>query len=256
MKPIVFITQNQKPILWLIIAVLLYILFAKPCSRDNSDKLKALAAENKALTEKVKRDSAYRVGERKGEQVERDEAERKTAAAVAEKILADRKLSETQGTVRRLVHDLAIYRNEPIDSLSTKVNKKFVESCDSLALVAVEQSQQIDLYRKETDEAMELMNYEILLRDSALEKEVGYSDSLRADFNRQSTLLKSALQAGRPKGKLLAGAGVIGNEKTFLAGGKVMLAYQSKGGKQYQAEAMIVRGEVYYGAGVMVQLFR
>jgi Sec-independent protein translocase protein TatA len=232
------------------VAVIVAILvFFGPCGNKKiSQQYRNLQAENKALQEKVARDSIARNKERVAEKDQLEKQRQETAAAIADKKAADRKLTETQGIVRRLSAQVL---NRP--GTTTVYD---TAGCSELAVQAATLANQVDQYRKEVDEAVELLNYEVLLRDSVIEKEVAYSDSLRADFNRQSALLKTALAAGKPRGKLLAGAGVIGNQTTFLSGAKVAMAYQTKGGKQYQAGGLLLNKTIYYEATVMVPLFK
>jgi outer membrane murein-binding lipoprotein Lpp len=242
-----FTNPIRDSIIIVLIFAVVVLLFTKGCG-GNSDKFKALQAEAKSLREKVAQDSITRARERVTERDKIFSAGQQTAAAISEKHTSDKKVKELQGRVAGLANSLRLHSSVTyvIDSAN----------CEELAAQSLRLSAEVDGYRKEADEAINLLNYEVLLRDSVIEKEVGYSDSLRADFNRQSTLLKTALATGKPRGKFLAGAGIIGNQTTFLSGAKVAIAYQTKGGKQYQAEGMIVRGEVYYGGSVLIQLFK
>lgn len=239
----------------IIIAVLfvtvILLFFARGCG-GNDDKIKALQAEAKALKEKVAQDSITRAHQRIAENAQLAIQRQETAAAIADKKAADKKLTATQATVLELAHRLQRYKN----SGDTSTFTARLNNCDTLAAKVIEQDGQINDYRQQADEAVELLNYEVLLRDSVIEKEKSYSDSLRVDFNRQGQLLKTALAVGKPRGKFLAGAGVIGNQTTFLSGAKIAIAYQTKGGKQYQGGAILMGGTIWYEAGVLVTLFK
>jgi hypothetical protein len=74
--------------------------------------------------------------------------------------------------------------------------------------------------------------------------------------------LKQALKIGKPRGRLLGGISILGNENQFLSGAGVVLAYQTKGGKQYQVSPKFIRApgqssaELYYEGTVLVTIFR
>jgi hypothetical protein len=233
--------------------VVVVLVFTKACG--NSDQYKALAAEAKSLREKVAKDSIERANERKQFITAKNEADGRRQLAEVEKSEADQKVSQQQ---RRIDQLTAIVRNAPATPpiSGILVSAEYKAACDSLP----NQIDKLNIALAEKDSAIndwsDILAYEVQIRDEEIFKEMQYSDSLKADFNRQTALLKTTLSTLRPRGKLLAGAGVIGNQTTFLSGAKVAIAYQTKTGKQYQAEAMIVRGEVYYGAGVMIQLFK
>lgn len=236
------------------IAVIVAILvFFGPCgNRKISQQYKQLQAENKALQDRVTADSITRANQRIAETAQIAAARTETEAAKADVKAADKRLSATQATVVQLAHRLQQYKNTP----DTPAFTDYANNCDTLAAKVIEQDKEINQYKAEVDEAVDLLNYEVLLRDSVIEKEKAYSDSLRVDFNRQSALLKTALSAGKPRGKLLAGAGVIGNQINPLYGAKVAIAYQTKGGKQYQVGGVLIGGTVYYEGSVLIQIFK
>jgi FtsZ-interacting cell division protein ZipA len=232
------------------IAVIVAILvFFGPCGNKKvSQENKVLTAENKQLKEKVRADSVTRATERIAEKSQIAAARHETAEAIADKKAADKKLTDLQRRANQLAALITSSPEIPESSIDT--------ACRELAAQVPALNQQVDQYRKEADEAMELLNYEVVLRDSIIEKETEYSTKLKADFNQQSRLLETALKSGKPRGKLLAGAGVIGNQTTFLSGAKIALAYQTKGGKQYQAGGILLNKTIYYEATVMVPLFK
>jgi hypothetical protein len=234
----------------LVITVIL-LLSVRGCG-GRGEKLKAIAAENKLLKDRVEQDSITRATERIAEKDQLDRQRKETEAA-KEDVKADRKLSETQSWAVRMANQLRLqYKTLKPDSAFTD----YANNCDTLAAKVIEQDGQINAYKREVDETMELLNYEVVLRDSIIEKETEYSARLKADFNRQSRLLENALTIGRPRGKFLAGAGVIGNQTTFLSGAKIALAYQTKRGKQYLAGGLLMNKTIYYEATVMVPLFK
>lgn len=228
--------------------IVLVLVFFGPCGNKKiNQQYKALQAEARQLRDKVTTDSITRTNQRIAENAQLAVQRQETAAAIADKKAADKKLTETQ---RRMAQLSAMITNSP------EIPDNSDTACKELAAQIPVLNQQINDYRTQADEAVDLLNYEVLLRDSIIENEKAYSDSLRNDFNMQSVLLKRVLKESKPRGKFLAGAGVIGNQTSLLSGAKVTLAYQTKGGKQYQGGAILMGGTVWYEAGVLIQVFK
>jgi hypothetical protein len=247
------LNKYQKPILWLVVAILLYLLFAKPCNKDIAE-LKLLSAKTDSLERELKaRDERYATSQK---EFSKDTASARQQAqdAVNDVKTARKELQASKQTIYRLTARLEQSKTDTTDIVS--VSSNYIEDCDSIALVAVNQQTQIDGYTTEAAEAEKLLRYETKLRDEQIEREKKYSDSLRADLTLQTAIAKRAIEIGKPRGKLLAGAGVLGNQINPLSGAKIALAYQSKGGKQYQAGAVLLGGTVYYEGSVLVQLFK
>jgi len=209
------------------IAVIVAILvFFGPCgNRKINQQYKQLQVENKLLQEKVKSDSITRANQRIAETAQIALARKETADAKADVKAADKKLTALQQRANDLA---AVIRNTPVAA-----DKPIDSNCVELAKQVPVLNAQVDQYRKESEETTELMNYEIILRDSIIEKEKEYSNELKADYGRQANALKIALQYGRPRGQFLIGAGVMGNQDKLLGGASVKAAYLTKGGKMY-----------------------
>jgi hypothetical protein len=254
MKALDLLNKYQKPILWLTVAILLYLLFANPCNRGQSAELKSLSAKTDSLERELKlRDERYAT-------IQKDYAKDTAAArqqaqdAVNDVKAARKELQASKQTIYRLTARLEQSKTDTSDIVS--VSSNYIEDCDSLALVAVNQQTQIDGFTEEAAEAEKLLRYETELRDEQINREKKYSDSLRADLALQTAIAKRAIEIGNPRGKLLAGAGVLGNQVNPLSGTKIALAYQSKGGKQYQAGAVLLGGTVYWEGSVLIQMFK
>lgn len=232
----------------LVIGVIL-LFFARSCEvKKSNERYAALQTEAKRLQEKVKQDSINHAADHLRDSLQMMEARKETLAAQADVKAVDKKLTAAQARASQLA---AIISNS-----SNNSNSWVDTTCKELAAQIPVLNERINQYRKESDEAQELMNYEVILRDSVIERERDYSAGLKAAFNAQATTLKNALEVAKPRGRLLGGVGVIGNELNPLSGTKINLAYQSKGGKQYQAGAMIIRGGVFYEAGVLITLIK
>jgi archaellin len=177
-----------------------------------------------------------------------------------EKSEAGKVVQMQQGKIQQLS---AIIRNAPKEPASgVVVTTAYKNACDSLP--AEIDKLNIALADKDTsiNGIIDLYNYEIQIRDEELFKEMNYSDSLKVDFVRQTKLLRSALQQGKPRGRLLGGISILGNQNQFLSGAGVVIAYQTKGGKQYQLSPKFIKvpgatgAEVFYEGAVLFTIFK
>lgn len=261
MKFISVITTNFKNIMIGVLIVFLIIALMK-CNGEKS-KYKELAASARSLEAKVKADSIARNEERKAFQAEKKETEGKRQLAEVEKNEADKKVQQQQKTIDRLAAKITTeHGSGSIDTLSAiLVSKAYKSACDSLPA----EIDKLNLALQDKDSAIaewsDILAYEIQIRDEELFKEMNYSDSLKVDFVRQTKLLRSALQQGKPRGRVLGGISVLGNQNQFLSGAGVVLAYQTKGGKQYQVSPKFIKvpgteAEVFYEGTVLFTIFR
>lgn len=255
-----FVRKYFDRILW--VALLLVLLFTFKQCNDEKNKAELIAKTGEALVQKVKTDSANIAQERKAFEAEKKELQGKADLSDIEVKEADNKVRQQQRTIDRLTTSI---RNQPasIDtSNAVLVSSNYKQACDSLPA-------EIDLLKAsiaDKDNALvnrdQLHAQQLLLRNEQITREQAYSDSLRIDFNTQTSLLKSALKQAKPRGRLLVGIGIMGNEKQLLSGASVKGAYQSKGGKQYQLAAHAVKNPVnsntylYYEGSVFFSLFK
>lgn len=247
----IFTTER---ILWL--AVLIFaLLFFKRCSDKKSAQLAAIKAESVALQQKHLQDSISFT-----EQVARWQDSIRTADINSDlqvKVIkeTEKKLQASQSDIKRLT---AIIKSKPrpVDSSFVLVPPEYKDACDSMPGKFDAQNVIIADLKKDNEGLVDLMNYEVVYRDSLIETGKEYIDSLRKDYNRQKSLTDQALKAAKPRGRVLGGIGLIGNELNPLSGTKINLAYQSKGGKQYQVGGILMRGGVYYEATVLIALIK
>lgn len=253
------ILQYFDRILWIALALLVAFLLIKPCNKS-ADRFAVLQQQHKDLQAKVKADSLERAAERQAFHKEKRDLRSKRLLAELEKEESDYKVGQQQKTIDKLV---AVIRSTPEipDSSFVLVSPAYKQACDSLPA----QIDILNLALADKDTALnamiDLYDYEIQIRDEEIYKEMNYSDSLKADFNRQTALLKSALKIGKVRGRLLGGISVLGNENQFLSGAGVVLAYQTKGGKQYQVSPKFIKvpggnAQAYYEGTVLMTIFR
>lgn len=245
------------------LVIFVVLLFVKPCGRE---KLLAenryLKEQSKSLEAKVKADSIARNEERKAFVREKQETEGRRQLAIVEKTEADKKVQSQRKDIDRLIAAIRNNSGKPVDTADMViVSKKYKTACDSVP----DKFQMYERALQDKDSAIaewsDILAYEIQIRDEELFKEMNYSDSLKVNFVRQTQLLKSALKQGKPRGRVLGGISVLGNQNQFLSGAGVVLAYQTKGGKQYQLSPKFIKvpgaeAEVFYEGSVLFTIFK
>lgn len=241
-------------------ALIVFLIIALMKCNGEKNKFKELAAAAKSLEAKVKADSIARNEERKAFQAEKKETEGKRQLAEVEKGEADKKVKDQQRTIDQLVRTVRGNGVQTAPTTGILVSTAYKQACDSLP----NEIDKLNLALADKDSAIaewsDVLAYEIQIRDEELFKEMNYSDSLKVDFVRQTKLLRSALQQGKPRGRLLGGISVLGNQNQFLSGAGVVLAYQTKGGKQYQISPKFIKvpgaeAEVFYEGTVLFTIF-
>lgn len=251
-----FLYKNFERIIWLAVVIALLLVF-KQCSDRKSAQLAAIKQQSKTLQEKHEQDSISFAEQVAKWQDSISEADYQKAILAEFIKVQEQNLVGSQASIKRLTDIIRHSTKISIDSLnSVLVSNDYKRACDSLPNEIDKQNQVIGQLQKDNESLVDLMNYEVVYRDSLIEAGNNYQAKLKADFNTQSALLKNALDIAKPRGKVLAGAGLIGNQQTFLSGAKIMGAYQTKGGKQYQAGAMIFNNTVYYEGTVLITLFK
>jgi hypothetical protein len=260
MKFTELINKHWKNLLIVALLILLFIAF-KQC-KGSKDKHQALAAAAKSLEQKVRQDSIDRAAERKAYVQEKQETEGKRLLAETEKSEADKKVVQQQRTIDKLV---AVIRKEDVTDTDVgdmvQVSKGYKQACDSLPA----EIDKLNLALADKDSAINewssILAYEVQIRDEEIFKEMNYSDSLLVAFHNQRALFNQAMKTGKPRGRLLGGISVLGNQNQFLSGAGVVLAYQTKGGKQYQLSPKFIKvpgaeAEVFYEGSVLMTIFK
>jgi hypothetical protein len=246
------VAKNFERIIWVGI-ILFIILFFKKCDGGN-DKLDKLKAENKLLQAKYDRDSIAHAATRARWHDSIHNAAVNSDLQVKVIKEKEKELQASQSRINRLTEIVRTSNNNSNNSVL--VSQEYKDACDSLPVEIDKQNQVIAALNENNEGLVDLMNYEIIYRDSLIEAETENRKHIGRLFNQQTIILQDALKAGKPRGRLLGGVGLIGNEINFLSGTKINLAYQSKGGKQYQVGGMIFKGGVYYEASVLITLIK
>lgn len=243
---------------WLIFGLILFIIilfFWKPCNKPG-ENVAQLKSENQQLKKEILRldDTLLSIAKDHLSDINRWQGMKDLYEV--EKKEADNNQKLQQRTIDRLAATIRNNTGKPVDSSFVLVSPDFKEACDSLPGEIYKLNQTIAEKDTAINEWTEILSYEVQQRDSTIEALSGQIDKGRELFNKQNKIVEDALKAARPRGRLLGGVGLIGNETNPLGGTKINLAYQSKGGKQYQVGGILMRGGVWYEATVLVTLIK
>lgn len=243
----------------IIIAVIMLIMLLRECNgRRKAEKERAeLIRLSDSLTSKVATDSAQQSKRLIKYQADSAQARQEVLKADSARYASESKLHASQSTVMRLVAKVEQYRYEnDSNTVLIPVSENYIISCDSLTGVVVVQQQQINEHQKNVDGLVDLMNYEVILRDSLIEDGKAALMELRRDFNAQTHYFQLAVKNAKPTGRLLGGLELMGNEINPLWGGGVVVAYQSKKGKQYQVGVKATPMGLMYEGTVLITLIK
>jgi hypothetical protein len=258
MKPLTFITHNFKN-LTIAVLVIFALLLLKECHSRNKRLDKAIAA-NVKLEQQRKADSAEFIKKESRWQDSIRNADLNSDLQVKVIKETEKKLSASQQSVNRLT---TIIRNAPTkpDSSFVLVSPQYKDACDSLPAKIDSQNLVIASLKEGNDHLNELMNYETVYRDSLIDVEQEQVKGLNKTIEGKNKIIEAMRDAAKPRGRLLGGISILGNENQFLSGAGVVLAYQTKGGKQYQLSPKFIKvpgqsAELYYEGTVLFAIFK
>lgn len=185
----------------------------------------------------IKTDSAAINGAHMASAEQRDKAE-----------LYRRSLNESQNQVQRLSDKIDAAKKEKQDDLWVAVSPRYVEGCDSLRLVAVDQNAKIDQYEESKVNLEKKMNYEIALRDTALQHRDQFNSAMIKQLDTCHAKLDSTISS-KQRTQVYVGVGVLGNKINPLSGGQINVSLKTKGNKIYEVTGAAVGGTWYVGFG-------
>lgn len=167
----------------------------------------------------------------------------------------EKKLQASQTAVNRLT---AIIRSEPDKPDTLKgvlVSADYKEACDSLPDKIDSQNAVIADLKQDNEGLIDLMNYEVVYRDSLIEVEQQQVSQLNLTIAGKNKIIEDAIKAGRPRGRFLVGAGnLFLPDRIFNP--HFAAAYQAKNGKQFQGKVGLVNAQQYYEGSVLFTIFK
>jgi len=158
-----------------------------------------------------------------------------------------RSLAESQNTVQRLADKVAAAKKEKPNDSWVAVSPNYIQGCDSLRLVAIDQNTKIDQAEQENKKTVELMDYEITIRDTALQHRDAFNAALQKQLDSCQLKVKGAVNQQHTQ--VYAGVGMFGNQINPLAGGQVNVSLKTKGNKIYEVTGAAVGNTWYVGLG-------
>jgi hypothetical protein len=170
-----------------------------------------------------------------------------TAGQYEKAELYRRSLAESQNQVQRLSDKIQAAKKEKPNDSWVAVSPNYVDGCDSLRLAAVGQNARINEAEQENKKTVELMDYEINLRDTALQHRDAFNAALQKQLDSCHLKVKGAVNQQRTQ--VYAGVGMFGNQINPLAGGQVNVSLKTKGNKIYEVTGAAVGNTWYVGLG-------
>lgn len=162
-------------------------------------------------------------------------------------------LDVRQKRINELLKVLDSAENEKLDSsLATLVSKRFKAGCDSLRLANIVLGKQIWEYEQDNQTYVDALNYETTIRDSALQKERGFSAAFRGQLVYCIDALKEASKA-KKKTQLYAGMAAWGNGITPLGGGEINLGLKTGNDQFYEIKGAYI-GQWWIGIGTKFKI--
>lgn len=234
-------------------AALIYILFMTVCNGNGSSG-HDLTLLNDSLLNKVKQDSIKR---------KRDSALMQARVIELQKLVNDQKqkvtnteirLYQSQGTINRLADQLIEAKKLPFDSSFVYVAPSYVDACDSIGVEAKKQGDLLKEAKNNYADLIDLMNYEVVLRDSMIEIERNNLLALRSDFNAQTHFFELAVKAGKKRTKVYGGISALGNPNQPLKGGDIDFTLFDKKGNGFLLGAGFVSNKYNPPNGISVDV--
>lgn len=235
-----------------LLIIVLVLLLSKGCGGDapNTD----LVVKHDNLLRKVASDSIAHEAERLTyDSIAR--VSRLERVAIAQRL--DRSeilLYQSQGTINRLAIKLKQAKEQSFDSSFIYVSPDYLSTCDSLGIVAGNQDKLLAEAKADLTSLIDLMNYEIALRDSAIKDDSADIAELRADFNAQTHFFNLAVKKSKPRTKVYAGVSALGNNINPFGGGEVSGMLVTKKDQAFELAAGFFGKEWYGRVGVKIKI--
>ncbi len=161
--------------------------------------------------------------------------------------LYQRSLIESQSLVRRLSDKIEAAKKEKKDYSWVAVSPRYVEGCDSLRLANIDQAVKINDAQQENAKVVELMDYEISLRDTAIRHRDAFNAAMIKQLDTCQLKLDTAINK-QQRTQIYAGVGMLGNQINPI-GGQVNVSLKTKGNKIYEVTGAAIGRTWYVGLG-------
>jgi hypothetical protein len=129
------------------------------------------------------------------------------------------------------------------------VAPSYVDACDSLGVAAVQQGELLKEAKDDYTDLIDLMNYEVVLRDSMIEAQQKSRAEFQADFNAQTHFFQLAIKQGKPRTKVYAGISALGNNEHPFGGGEINFTLVNKKDKAFDVGTGFIGNAWYVRVG-------
>ena len=165
------------------------------------------------------------------------------------------RLTASQADNARLIAKINAGKKEKPDSSFVSVSPRYVEGCDSLALVSGAQDLLINKFKKDNADLKAAKEQEIATRDKKLKDQASFNASLNKQL--ADCLAKyKAKDSVKVKNQWFGEIGLLGNRSQPIGGGEIGLTLINKKGVMYGVKAQLSDGQVWYGAKTGFKLFK
>lgn len=165
------------------------------------------------------------------------------------------KLNASLADNARLVAKIDAGKKEKPDSSFIPVSPRYIDGCDSLALISGGQDLLISKYKKDNAGLKAAKEQEIATRDRKLQDQAGFNASLSKQLDDCLAKYKEK-DSAIIKNQWFGEIGLIGNASQPIGGGEIGITLINKKGVMYGVKAQLSAGQLWYGAKTGFKLFQ
>lgn len=165
------------------------------------------------------------------------------------------KLSESQAIISRQQAKIEAGRKERADSSFIAVSPRYIDGCDSLALISGAQDLLINKYKIDNAELAAAKEQQIVARDKKLQDQHAFNLSLRSQLDSCRVKIKEKEEM-RIKNQWYGIIGLTGNKLNPLGGGEAGITLINKKGVLYGVKGELLAGQLWVGVRTGIQLFK
>lgn len=179
-----------------------------------------------------------------------------TASAIQANELAQQSqqsLEVERLNVNQILQKLALAELESQDSTWVQVSPRFKKGCDSLRVANLSLNYKILQYENDVQNQVDVLGYEVHLRDSLLERERGFNDQFLRQLNNCIVTGKQQETLYKQRTQLYGGIAIWGNPKSMQGGGEVNFALKTPRDFIYEVKGAYLLNSWWVGAGTKIK---
>lgn len=160
-------------------------------------------------------------------------------------------LNGAQAMINRLRAKVEGAKLEPRDSTWVSVSPHYIQGCDSLVHHIGDLNNKVDEYEEQSAELTKLMQYEISVRDSALNNQKEFTKKFYDQLENCMAQWKEKVNKKQPV-QLYAGIGVLGNRINPIGGGQINVSLRARNSMIYEITGATIGNTWYGGVGTKI----